>query len=1427
MNKKTLLLSIFLFLVYSFPTFSQQIAILKPAKRGQKSEAIPITKKQYEKMMQKSRSMVNVPDIKATHAGIIDTLSNPFPTQVNWGIAAGDSQASYFDPPAACYIKAIGIVGQSWGTSPLADGYNLIINKAAYGWEFDDSWWDGDAIYTKDHGVPTLLGDLMWGEFPNTVVDGQRVWTEMIWLGDEPDSEGDGFVITAVPYGVSDAYMGTECGYDNPNDSSDVYRLAKYYQAGRSGHDPQFTVRHYSLTWQVVVEFYENMPPNLDPEVYTTVLSANAKDMRCHATDVDANDSSQAGVQVVILHYRVNDGNWHTLTCDLISGTNTDGVWQATLPAEYMSPGDILTYYFSATDLAGATSISLEHSFSYFVKTTDILVFYNDDGTSYPSWILSPYYANLWRDDQGNPYQYDVWVGLTDGPLIHELIDQYQTIVQIDAYSPATMNDEVVGIWISSGSKNLFWSSQEWGWILTSGSDSTFASDDWHNMYMGIETIGPMDINYARTGRFTDRFPINPVQDDLISGPLYDFLGDSLQLYYYPNYELGFSDWADLMTPSIGATVCFTDSAEGHAMGVHKQTNGTKTAFLTFDQLCLDTRALPDYTTTDGYHWTEPNIHSVVDAALDWFFGTQQNPPDIDVNPDSFSFLTDIGDSATSNLTITNVASDGDRSLRWSLSITTVGLNYRRDRMANADVEKLNDKINSKKQKLPHLELAKGEPDPRHGEPVVDDKGGPDNFGYIWIDSDDPNGPSFDWIDVSATGTELNLGDDSYASVTLPFEFPFYGGNKTSIKISSNGYLTFGADGSDFSNDPIPNTVDPNDIICPFWEDLNPSSAGSVYYKALTDKFIVQYSNVARFASQGTYSFEVILSRSGEIKFQYFQMRGILSGATVGIENSDGTDGLEIAYNTSYVHNNLAVKILKKVQWLEAFPITGTVLPGEIDSVFVKVNATGLSAGIYQAQLAISSNDPDESLVQIPVSLVVRGECQPPCLKAADVSALEGEVSVAILLEQNPQPVDAIGFQFSFDSTKLSFNRVERGTLTRNFVYFQAYQNSGGVITVGAFDDTPIPANSSDTLAKIILAVNPSPCNQGERSSLLLSDLVDDLAGLNTCNGIFKCEPNCLLGDVNWDGDLTPGDALCAFNIFLNDGVPPNECDNPCALKAADVNCSPNGVTPGDALYIFLGYLNGSELPLPCNPMFQVASENASENGLLKFERVGDNAVGEMTFALHLQNCEEIQAFGMAIGFPDNLLEFNEIVPGEITEGWQMFGGQESVAGVIYFGGFHDEAKRLDGYGTIAYLKFKPRSKTAGVGEIWIYNLSDDLVRAKAEKYNFSTLPSGVKVISNSEIPDEYRLHQNYPNPFNLKTEIVYELPEPAQVTIDLFNTTGQRIRRLVSQQHPAGRFAIQWDGKDEAGNLVSTGVYIYRMKTPKFSSIQKLILVK
>ena len=603
--KKYFVIFLLLFIFYSGSIlFAQKYAILRPTKPGVKSDVIPISKKQLKKLL-KNETRLSNHHLFNFQTGILDTITHWQFINVNFGIVPGDTVSSYYEPGVACHIRAVGIIGQSWYDEILADGYHLMIHKPAHPWLFPLGKWTGDGCYTKDSlGYTTLLGEKMWGDVSVPIIDGERVWTEM---GSDVDSYGEGFVVSVAPFGG--AYMGTDAG--SYSGESDVPRLVKYYQKGRAGHEPQWVVRNFSCTWFIVVEFFGYPPmPWLNPETYGNVLNSDAKPLRCWIIDLDAQSPDQAGIDSAKVYYQVNDGDYTIQNMYLVSGTIEDGMWEAVLPAGYMEPGDTLTYWFEAIDNQGNVGESAPGSFRYFKKTTELLVFYNDDGGSYPPWILHPYYDNLWTDHADIPIPYDIWVGISDGPLTPELINQYDYLVQIDAYSPATMNDDVIGAWLESGYRGLFWSSQEWAGHLCGGwdidDDTTFAPDDWHYKYLGIEYIGGAGHDIA-----TDPFPINPVRNDWISGGLAEFLGDSLQLYLNCSYELGFKNWADAIIPTDEATVCFTDSALGRVMGIHTLHFLTKTVFLSFDQLCLDAQS--------GYYWTEPNISSVVGNALRYF----------------------------------------------------------------------------------------------------------------------------------------------------------------------------------------------------------------------------------------------------------------------------------------------------------------------------------------------------------------------------------------------------------------------------------------------------------------------------------------------------------------------------------------------------------------------------------------------------------------------------------------------------------------------------------------------------------------------------------------------------------------------------------------------------------------------------------------
>jgi hypothetical protein len=94
-------------------------------------------------------------------------------------------------------------------------------------------------------------------------------------------------------------------------------------------------------------------------------------------------------------------------------------------------------------------------------------------------------------------------------------------------------------------------------------------------------------------------------------------------------------------------------------------------------------------------------------------------------------------------------------------------------------------------------------------------------------------------------------------------------------------------------------------------------------------------------------------------------------------------------------------------------------------------------------------------------------------------------------------------------------------------------------------------------------------------------------------------------------------------------------------------------------------------------------------------------------------------------------------------------------------------------------------------------------------------------------LPEVFALHNNYPNPFNPVTNISYDIPEVAQVTLEIYNVTGQKVRTLAQGQHEPGRYRIQWNATNDYGNPLSSGMYIYRIRAGDFVSVKKLVLMK
>ena len=199
-------------------------------------------------------------------------------------------------------------------------------------------------------------------------------------------------------------------------------------------------------------------------------------------------------------------------------------------------------------------------------------------------------------------------------------------------------------------------------------------------------------------------------------------------------------------------------------------------------------------------------------------------------------------------------------------------------------------------------------------------KGGRDDFGYFYIDSNEPNGPVYDFQDISSTGTSQDMTDDDSDPVALPFPFEFYGIAYNTVNICSNGFINFPDTSCPFNSNPIPTAADPNGYIAALWDDIhpgrppggsepaqadNPGQGNNVHYQTLGSApnrvFIIQFTSVPLYSNTGSLTFQYKLFEANnaiEVHYEKLNFGTDVDTWTVGIENHTGTTGLQY-YNGS------------------------------------------------------------------------------------------------------------------------------------------------------------------------------------------------------------------------------------------------------------------------------------------------------------------------------------------------------------------------------------------------------------------------------------------------------------------------------------------------------------------------------------------------
>jgi hypothetical protein len=96
-----------------------------------------------------------------------------------------------------------------------------------------------------------------------------------------------------------------------------------------------------------------------------------------------------------------------------------------------------------------------------------------------------------------------------------------------------------------------------------------------------------------------------------------------------------------------------------------------------------------------------------------------------------------------------------------------------------------------------------------------------------------------------------------------------------------------------------------------------------------------------------------------------------------------------------------------------------------------------------------------------------------------------------------------------------------------------------------------------------------------------------------------------------------------------------------------------------------------------------------------------------------------------------------------------------------------------------------------------------------------------------NNLPRTFELTNNYPNPFNPSTNLQFAVPKQGNITLAVYNVLGQRVRTLADGVYAPGQYTITWDGKDESGRTLASGIYFARLETGSIALVKKMLMMK
>jgi Peptidase family C25/Secretion system C-terminal sorting domain len=770
--------------------------------------------------------------------------------------------------------------------------------------------------------------------------------------------------------------------------------------------------------------------------------------------------------------------------------------------------------------------------------------------------------------------------------------------------------------------------------------------------------------------------------------------------------------------------------------------------------------------------------------------------------------------------------------------------------------------------KQKQIDLAQPEARDAQGEgtgsdPVIDDLGGPDAFGYQWIDSNEPDGPAYSWH--TNYGTALNSGDivsgsmdDGYfGGESLGFSFDFYGATYSSVYINTNGFLTFQSNqtgSSTYGNrvlpgNDAPRSGQPASMLAGFWDDLNPGDGGTIYFYTNNNNLaVITFFDIPGYGGNGLYRFQMQIHGNGQVYFMYNSMGNTdITNATIGIQNDTGSIGLTSIYNGTYVENDLAILYYTSTVWFEALDNIGLLTPGQSTQAQIAFDGEGLPDGVYEGALNVSTNDQDLPLVVIPVAMYVG--IQPPVVTdIPDQSIDQGQSFNQINLDNYVSDPNFNDNQLSWAATgqtDLSVSIVNRvATIT------PPNPQWSGVETITFTATNPSNGSDSDDATFSIGAGSVDIPFAGGRFELMSFPL--DIPSLDV-EDAFAGMTNLIVA-LNDDGDIyAPGQGTNTMGtVDLTEGY------RVYTNTAQDFTITGTELDPNTLYSVSSGQWNwvGTPFTSPVNAVtaFSPIVNNlyivVNDNGQIYWPNLGINTIGDLTpgdgYQIYVATNLNFVYNGGAVlaSLPDHSNMISELPVGpnapaptgkpyaihvalhedlanmgvdvvEILDGSTVVGSgyllpdlQEAV--VISWQG--DEEAEIAGFSAGNELKVR------------LLNESGSTIKTEivGETSAFGEGSHASITVRSAELPVEFTVSAGYPNPFNPTITIPYALPQAGKVTFAVYNIIGQQVF-AETQQADAGHHKFLY--RPEHG--MSSGVYFLQVQYGRQLNRQKIMLLK